>query len=50
MIFKGFCIGIVCLCLGGVIGYNLVYYEARVIGNSTLTGIEMGKKSVLQKK
>jgi hypothetical protein len=45
MIFKGFCIGFVCLILGGVIGYQASWYEVRGQATHWGEGYEVGKKS-----
>ncbi len=45
MIAKGFTIGLVCLVLGGVIGFKAKYYETGKQFEAMQVGIEMGKKS-----
>ncbi|NMF57099.1 hypothetical protein [Pseudanabaena yagii] len=45
MIAKGFTIGLICLVLGGVIGFKVKYLEVQTEAKGIMQGIEMGKKS-----
>ncbi|WP_197278758.1 hypothetical protein [Pseudanabaena sp. 'Roaring Creek'] len=48
-IFKGFTIGLVCLVLGGVIGFKARYFELQKEGDAMMVGIEVGKKQSIPK-
>ena len=51
LIFKGICIGAICLCLGGVIGWKARYFVIQEQGRGMFEGMEIQRqKDTMPKK